>query len=52
MVMAAMFEISPGNVMAASQGTSAVSTFGGVDPRNGDRYVSYESLKGGGFGAR
>jgi N-methylhydantoinase B len=26
-------------------------TFGGVDPRSGERYVSYESLKGG-FGAR
>jgi N-methylhydantoinase B len=51
MVMAAMFAISPENVMAASQGTSAVVTFGGVDPRSGERYVSYESLKGG-FGAR
>ena len=51
MVMAAMFQICPENVMAASQGTSAVVTFGGVDPRNGERYVSYESLKGG-FGAR
>src|SRR5215468_217897 len=51
MVMAAMFAISPKNVMAASQGTSAVVTFGGVDPRSGERYVSYESLKGG-FGAR
>jgi N-methylhydantoinase B len=51
MVMAAMFQISPRNVMAASQGTSAVVTFGGVDPRSGERYVSYESLKGG-FGAR
>jgi N-methylhydantoinase B len=51
MVMAAMFAISPSNVMAASQGTSAVATFGGVDPRTGERYVSYESLKGG-FGAR
>jgi len=51
MVMAAMFQISPENVMAASQGTSAVVTFGGVDPRNAERYVSYESLKGG-FGAR
>jgi N-methylhydantoinase B len=37
--------------MAASQGTSAVVTFGGIDPRSGERYVSYESLKGG-FGAR
>lgn len=51
MVMAAMFQISPRNVMAASQGTSAVVTFGGVDPRSGEHYVSYESLKGG-FGAR
>jgi N-methylhydantoinase B len=51
MVTAAMFQISPRSVMAASQGTSAVVTFGGVDPRSGERYVSYESLKGG-FGAR
>src|SRR5689334_5966132 len=51
MVMAAMFQICPDNVMAASQGTSAVVTFGGLDPRSGERYVSYESLKGG-FGAR
>jgi N-methylhydantoinase B len=51
MVMAAMFAICPQNVMAASQGTSAVATFGGLDPRTGERYVSYESLKGG-FGAR
>jgi N-methylhydantoinase B len=51
MAMAAMFQISPGSVMAASQGTSAVVTFGAVDPRSGERYVSYESLKGG-FGAR
>jgi N-methylhydantoinase B len=51
MVMAAMYQISPGHVMAASQGTSAVITFGGRDPRSGERYVSYESLKGG-FGAR
>ena len=47
MVMAAMFEICPENVMAASQGTSAVATFGGVDPRNGDRYVSYECSRAG-----
>ena len=51
MVMGAMFAICPQQVMAASQGTSAVVTFGGVDPRSGERYVSYESLKGG-FGAR
>jgi N-methylhydantoinase B len=51
MVMAAMFQVCPESVMAASQGTSAVVTFGGADPRSGERYVSYESLKGG-FGAR
>ncbi len=51
MVMAAMFAITPHTVMAGSQGTSAVITFGGVDYRTGDRFVSYESVKGG-FGAR
>ncbi len=51
MVMAAMFQITPGTVMAGSQGTSAVMTFGGTDYRSGERYVSYESVKGG-FGAR
>ncbi|HEX5328520.1 MAG TPA: hydantoinase B/oxoprolinase family protein [Acetobacteraceae bacterium] len=51
MVMGAMFQITPHTVMAGSQGTSAVITFGGVDPRSNERYVSYESIKGG-FGAR
>ncbi len=51
MVMATMFAITPTTVMAGSQGTSAVITFGGVDYRTGDRFVSYESVKGG-FGAR
>jgi N-methylhydantoinase B len=51
MVMAALFAITPRTVMAGSQGTSAVITFGGIDYRNGDRFVSYESVKGG-FGAR
>ena len=51
MVMAAMAQIAPDTVMAGSQGTSAVITFGGSDPRSGERYVSYELLKGG-FGAR
>jgi len=51
MVMAAMFQITPSTVMAGSQGTSAVVTFGGLDYRNGERFVSYESVKGG-FGAR
>ena len=37
--------------MACSQGTSAILTLGGVDYRSGDRYVSYETIKGG-FGAR
>jgi N-methylhydantoinase B len=51
MVMAAMFEITPPTVMAGSQGTSAVITFGGTDYRTNERFVSYESVKGG-FGAR
>jgi N-methylhydantoinase B len=51
MVMAAMYRITPHTVMAGSQGTSAVMTFGGTDYRTGERYVSYESIKGG-FGAR
>jgi N-methylhydantoinase B len=51
MVMAALFAITPRTVMAGSQGTSAVITFGGIDYRTGDRFVSYESVKGG-FGAR
>jgi N-methylhydantoinase B len=51
MVMAAMFQITSQTVMAGSQGTSAVMTFGGTDYRSNERYVSYESVKGG-FGAR
>jgi N-methylhydantoinase B len=51
MVMGALVSLWPDQVMACSQGTSAVVTFGGVDPRSGRRYVSYETVKGG-FGAR
>ena len=51
MVMGALVHFWPGQVMACSQGTSAVVTFGGLDPRSGRRYVSYETIKGG-FGAR
>lgn len=51
MVFGAMAEFVPDQVMACSQGTSAVLTLGGVDFRNGARYVSYETIKGG-FGAR
>jgi N-methylhydantoinase B len=51
MVMGAMAAITPATVMAGSQGTSSVVTFGGIDYRTGARYVSYESVKGG-FGAR
>ncbi len=46
MVMAALFAITPRTVMAGSQGTSAVITFGGIDYRNGDRFVSYEFGQG------
>lgn len=51
MVMGALVHLWPDQVMACSQGTSAVLTLGGVDPRSGRRYVSYETIKGG-FGAR
>ena len=51
MIMGALANIWPEQVMACSQGTSAILTFGGVDPRSGRRYVSYETIKGG-FGAR
>src|SRR5499425_953611 len=51
MVMGALASFMPEQVMACSQGTSAILTLGGVDPRNGRRYVSYETVKGG-FGAR
>jgi N-methylhydantoinase B len=51
MIMGAMYQISPTTVSAGSAGTSAVVTFGGVDYRTDERYVSYESIKSG-FGAR
>ena len=51
MVMGALANFLPHQVMACSQGTSAILTLGGVDPRSGRRYVSYETVKGG-FGAR
>jgi N-methylhydantoinase B len=51
MVFAAMYALTPGNVLAGSQGTSGVVTFGGTDYRTEERFVSYESVKGG-FGAR
>ena len=51
MVFGAVAGFAPDNVMACSQGTSAILTMGGVDRRSGKRYVSYEVVKGG-FGAR
>jgi N-methylhydantoinase B len=51
MVMGALANFWPNRVMACSQGTSAILTLGGVDPRSGRHYVSYETVKGG-FGAR
>ncbi len=51
MLFGAMAGFAPDNVMACSQGTSAILTLGGVDHRSGERYVSYETIKGG-FGAR
>jgi N-methylhydantoinase B len=49
--MGALVHFMPDQVMACSQGTSAILTLGGVDPRDGRHYVSYETPKGG-FGAR
>ena len=51
MVMGALVHFMPRQVMACSQGTSAILTLGGTDPRSGRAYVSYETVKGG-FGAR
>jgi N-methylhydantoinase B len=51
MLFAAMYALTPDRVLAGSQGTSGITTFGGVDYRTGQRFVSYESTKGG-FGAR
>jgi N-methylhydantoinase B len=51
MVMGALARFLPQQVMACSQGTSAILTLGGVDPCTGRHYVSYETVKGG-FGAR
>jgi N-methylhydantoinase B len=51
MVFGALAPFMPDHVMACSQGTSAIFILGGVDPRNGRHYVSYETIKGG-FGAR
>jgi len=51
MIMGALAAFMPEQVMACSQGTSPILTLGGVDPRTGRRYVSYETVKGG-FGAR
>ncbi len=51
MVMGAFAHFMPAQVMACSQGTSAILTLGGLDPRTARSYVSYETVKGG-FGAR
>ena len=51
MTFGALAAFLPDRVVACNQGTSAIVTFGGEDPRNRQRYVSYETLKGG-FGAR
>lgn len=51
MLFGAAAGIWPKNVMACSQGTSGVVTFGGDNPFTGKPYVSYEVVKGG-MGAR
>ena len=51
LVFGAFASFLPARVSAGNQSTSAIVTFGGLDPRNNRRYVSYETIKGG-FGAR
>ncbi len=51
MMFGAAAKFWPNNIMACSQGTSGVVTFGGTDPRTDRPYVSYEVVKGG-VGAR
>ena len=51
MLFGALAGLLPDRVMACSQGTSAILTLGGIDPRTREPYVSYETIKGG-FGAR
>ena len=51
MVFGALASFIPEQVMACSQGTSAILALGGVDYRTEERYISYETVKGG-FGAR
>ena len=51
MVFGAVAPGYPNNVMAGSQGTSAILTVGGLHPRTKKRYVSYETVAGG-MGAR
>jgi len=47
MVMALSLHVMPQQVMACSQGTSAILTLGGVDPAAAATNVSYETVKGG-----
>ena len=47
LVFGAVAQGYPERALACSQGTSAILTLGGQDPRTGQRYVSYETLGGG-----
>ncbi len=51
MLFGALAQIVPARVMACSQGTSGIFILGGIDPRTGEAYVSFDTVKGG-FGAR
>jgi N-methylhydantoinase B len=51
MFFGALAQAVPDRVMACSNATGGILTLGGVDPRTGGRYVSYENVKGG-MGAR
>src|SRR5260221_13462457 len=47
MVMGALASFLPDQVKACSQGTTAILSLGGVDPRNRRHYVSYYNVDGG-----
>jgi len=51
LVLKALAEAVPDETVAAGKGTICNLAYGGVDPRDGDRYVYYETLAGG-YGGR
>lgn len=51
LVIKSLAEAIPDRVIAATKGTVANVAYGGIDPRNGEEYVYYETFAGG-YGAR